>query len=442
MSFFTEIPYVGWLLPFLIVLGVVVFVHEYGHYFAGRMVGIRAEVFSIGFGPQLMAWRDKRGMIWRVGALPLGGYVKFAGDMNPASTAADENAVKQMSANERKGAFHTAALWRRAVTVFAGPAANFLFSIFVFACFAMISGLGVNEPVVGSVSDSGAQHSGLEAGDRVISVNGADVESFSALLGALAESEGKAAPAVVERGGRQIETEIFYTRPARADEIVPGGAAAGAGLKAGDVITAVDGEPVANFEALRRAVSSTGGSMITLDVQRGDEGLIISLTPQMTEIAGPDGEMVSTPLIGVRNLAFGGIEPLRERAGPVEAVAFGADRTWMIITGTFSYLGDMITGRADSSQLGGPVQIARISEQAAEQGLEQLAVTIALLSTSIGLINLFPVPVLDGGHLAFYLIEAVRGRPLRAKWMEIGNSVGFSLLMLLMVFATFNDLMR
>lgn len=208
------------------------------------------------------------------------------------------------------------------------------------------------------------------------------------------------------------------------------------------MITAVDGEPVANFEALRRAVSSTGGSMITLDVQRGDEGLIISLTPQMTEIAGPDGEMVSTPLIGVRNLAFGGIEPLRERAGPVEAVAFGADRTWMIITGTFSYLGDMITGRADSSQLGGPVQIARISEQAAEQGLEQLAVTIALLSTSIGLINLFPVPVLDGGHLAFYLIEAVRGRPLRAKWMEIGNSVGFSLLMLLMVFATFNDLMR
>ncbi|WP_340109167.1 RIP metalloprotease RseP [Pikeienuella sp. HZG-20] len=440
MSYIAEIPYIGWVIPFIVVLGVVVFVHEYGHYIVGRWVGIRADVFSIGFGPELFAWRDKRGMRWRVGALPLGGYVKFAGDMNAASAGADAAALARMSADERKGAFHTAAVWRRALTVLAGPMANFLLSILVFAFIAMLAGREVNEPVIGSVRADANADLGLMAGDRVLAVGGDQVASFTDLLVALSQVEGEPTTARILRDGREATVEIRYRRPARVDEVIPGGAAADAGLKPGDVITAVNGAPTPNFEALRARIADSGGAMLSLDVQRGDEALILSMTPQMVETPGPDGAPVKRPMIGVRNASFGGIAPMFETANPIDALDYGAARTWAIIAGTFDYLGEMISGEADSSQLGGPVQIAKISGQAAEQGFESLALMIALISTSIGLINLFPIPVLDGGHLLFHLLEAVRGKPLRPRWQEIGNGVGFGMIMLLMVFATYNDL--
>lgn len=442
MSYIAEIPYVGWVIPFLVVLGVVVFVHEFGHYIVGRWVGIRAEVFSIGFGPELAAWHDRRGMRWRVGALPLGGYVKFAGDMNVASAGVDREALARMSAEERKGAFHTAAIWRRALTVLAGPMANFVLSILVFATFAMLAGREIDEPVIGSIRADANPELGLMAGDRVIAVDGNYVESFSDLLVELAALEDQRATALVDRGAGEQEIEIFYLRPARVDEVIPGGAAADAGLAPGDVITAVDGEPTPSFESLRTRIAASGGAMLSLDVTRGDEHLILSMTPEMVEMPGPDGATESRPMIGVRNMSFGGIEPVVEPANPVDALTYGAARTWAIISGTMVYLGDMITGAADSSQLGGPIQIAKVSGQAAEQGFESLAMMIALISTSIGLINLFPIPVLDGGHLVFYALEAVRGKPLRARWQEIGNGVGFGMIMLLMVFATYNDLLR
>lgn len=442
MSYIAEIPYVGWVLPFLVVLGVVVFVHEYGHYIVGRWVGIRAEVFSIGFGPELFAWSDRRGMRWRVGALPLGGYVKFAGDMNVASALADEEALARMTPEERAGAFHTAAVWRRALTVIAGPAANFLLSILVFAFFAMLAGRAVNEPVIGAIRADANVEIGLRAGDRVLSIDGNQVETFGEILTELSGVEGRPVTALVDRGAGEEEVSILYLRPARVDEVIPGGAAASAGLKAGDVIEAVNDEPTLNFEALRARVAESGGNALTLDVRRGDERLLLSLTPQMVEMQGPDGVIEMRPMIGVRNDSFGGVEAVVENANPLDALLYGAARTWAIISGTLGYLGDMFAGAADTSQLGGPIQIAKVSGQAAEQGLESLAMMIALISTSIGLINLFPIPVLDGGHLVFYLLEAARGRPLRARWQEIGNGVGFGLIMLIMVFATYNDLLR
>lgn len=441
MSFIAEIPYVGWVLPFLIVLGVVVFVHEYGHYIVGRWVGIRAEVFSIGFGPELASWTDKRGMIWRIGALPLGGYVKFAGDMNAASAGADFAAIERMTDEERAGAFHTAAVWRRALTVLAGPVANFILSILVFAALAMVAGREVNEPVIGSISPEAAAI-GFEAGDRVVSIEGTATESFTDILTALSKVEGREAQAVVDRGAGDRDITIHYIRPARIDEVIPGGAAAEAGLRPGDIVTRVDDIPTPNFETLRDQIIASRGSMMTLDVQRGEEGMILSLTPQMVEVQGAEGEMEQMPMIGVRNSSFGGIMPITESVNPLESLEIGAIRTWAIISGTLGYVGDMISGAADTSQLGGPIQIAKVSGQAAEQGFGSLALMIALISTSIGLINLFPVPVLDGGHLLFYLVEAVRGKPLRARWQEIGNGVGFGMIMLLMVFATYNDLVR
>lgn len=442
MSFIAELPYVGWVLPFLIVLGVVVFVHEYGHYIVGRWVGIRAEVFSIGFGPELYAWTDRQGMRWRVGALPLGGYVKFAGDMNAASAGMDRAAIARMTPEERAGAFHLAAVWRRALTVMAGPAANFLLSIAVFAVVAMLAGREINEPVIGSIRADANADLGLQAGDRVISVEGAYVETFSDLLAELAKVDGIPARAVVDRGAGDIEVDILYLRPARVDEVIPGGAAAEAGLKSGDVIEAVDGEATPNFESLRDLVADSAGRTLMLDIRRGNETLTLALAPQVVEVEAPGGGTERRAMIGVRNDSFGGIEPVVEAANPFDALKHGVARTWAIIAGTLGYVGGMIGGSADASQLGGPIQIAKVSGQAAEQGFGALFMMIALISTSIGLINLFPIPVLDGGHLVFYALEALRGKPVRARWQEIGNGVGFATIMLLMVFATYNDLLR
>ncbi|MEX2520615.1 MAG: RIP metalloprotease RseP [Paracoccaceae bacterium] len=442
MSYIAEIPYVGWVIPFLVVLGVVVFVHEFGHYIVGRWVGIRAEVFSIGFGPELFSWSDRRGMRWRVGALPLGGYVKFAGDMNAASAGVDQVALARMNDEERRGAFHTAAVWRRALTVVAGPMANFLLSILVFTIFAMLAGRELNEPVIGSIRADANTDLGLMAGDRVIAVDGIHVDSFSELLGELAKVDGRPVTALVDRGAGEREIDILYLRPARVDEVIPGGAGASAGLKSGDVILAVNGAPTPNFEALRARVGGAGGEELVLDVDRAGARLQIALTPDIIEVPGVDGGTERRAMIGVRNASFGGVEPIVETANPIDALGYGAARTWSIVTGTLGYVRDMIAGSADSSQLGGPIQIAKVSGQAAEQGIESLAMMIALISTSIGLINLFPVPVLDGGHLVFYLFEAIRGKPVRARWQEIGNGVGFAMIMLLMVFATYNDLLR
>ncbi len=442
MSYIASIPFVGWVLPFLLVLGAVVFIHEYGHYIVGRWVGIRAEVFSIGFGPELFHWIDKRGMRWRVGLLPLGGYVKFAGDMNAASAGADPEAIAAMSAEERAGAFHLAAVWRRALTVLAGPVANFLMSIAVFTVLALLAGREVNEPVVGSIRADANADLGLMAGDRVIAVDGKFVDTFSALLAELDLTDGRVVTALVNRGQGEQEITIRYLNPARIDQVIPGGAAASAGLARGDVITAVNGTPTPNFAVLRDQVLASDGAPLDLTVQRGEQQLSLTMTPQIVEMEAEGGGLEKRPVIGVRNDSFGGIEPKVERANPLDAVQYGVMRTWSIITDTMSYLYRIIAGDADSSALGGPIQIAKVSGQAAEQGIESLVVMIALISTSIGLINLFPVPVLDGGHLVFYALEALRGRPISVKWQEYGNGIGLTMILLLMVFATYNDILR
>ena len=442
MSYIAEIPYVGWVPPFLVVLGVVVFIHEYGHYIVGRWCGIRAEIFSIGFGPELVHWHDKRGMRWRVGALPLGGYVKFAGDRDAASAGVDSEALRTMSAEERAGAFHLAPVWKRALTILAGPFANFLLSILIFAGIAMWQGRDVNEPVIGSIRADAGASIGFEAGDKVVSVGGTYVESFSDLLATLADVEGEETTAIVNRGAGEVEIPIIYRNPARIDEVMPGGAAAWAGLKRGDLIVAVDGVETPRFTDLRDAVLASGGEPLVLTVIRDDETIETELTPVVIDGVNAEGEAEKRPIIGVTNHSFGGIEPKVEAAGPYEALRYGVARTVGIITATLDFVGKLIQGEADARQLGGPIQIANVSDQAAEQGLESLFLMIALISTSIGLINLFPIPVLDGGHLVFYAFEAIRGKPLRERWQEIGNGLGLTLILLLMVFATYNDLLR
>ena len=446
MELLAEIPLIGNVLtvviPFLIVLSVVVFVHEYGHYIVGRWCGIGAEVFSIGFGKRLFSWVDSRGTRWQVAALPLGGYVKFVGDLDPASAGrGDDSGLTDF---ERQAAFHNAALWKRTLTVAAGPVFNFLLSILIFAALVLAIGKPTDQPVIAEISEDAPENIGFQEGDRVVMVDGKPTESFGDVLDHLRRSDAALVPAVVEREGRRIEIMAAHVNPPRIGSVSPGMAAARAGLVPGDLITEIDGKAVHSFYDLQMATTRIEpGEEITVEVRRGGEELQFTFTPEIVERAHPEtGETVPLPTFGIRAASAGGIGPPREGVGPGEALMGGALQTWQIISGTVTFVGDMIFANADTSQLGGPIRIAEISGDKAEEGVESLIWLIATLSTSIGLINLFPIPVLDGGHLMFYAVEAVRGRPLGENWLQVGNAIGLALVLSLMVFATYNDLAR
>ena len=428
-------------LPFLIVLGVVVFVHEYGHYIVGRWCGIHAETFSIGFGPRLFGWVDSRGTRWQVAAIPLGGFVKFVGDMDPAS-GAKSNA--EMSAEEQAVAFHNASVGRRALTVVAGPVANFLLSIVIFAGLAMVIGQSTNAPVIGDVRAHQGGAMNLEAGDRVLRVDGEQVETWADMVVAFQKASGVEIPVVIDRDGERQTVRTVYRNEPIVDQIQPGMPAAQAGMRHGDVIVSVDGTKVSSFHDLRVVTSTLPlNAEIQVVVERDGAEETFRFTPDVVDRAHPEtGENVPQATMGISSLSYGGLSPSREPAGVVDALSYGVRATWGIIVNTLTFLGDMIFTNADTSQLGGPIGIAQVSAAQAEAGIENLISLIALLSTSIGLLNLFPIPILDGGHLVFYAAEAVRGKPLGERWMNAAMGIGLSLVLLLMGFATYNDLSR
>ena len=426
------------LVSFLVVLSVVVFVHEYGHYIVGRWCGIGAEAFSLGFGKELYGWTDRRGTRWKISALPLGGYVKFLGDADAASTVKDREAWAHLSADQKAHSFHDASVGRRALTVLAGPGANFLLSIAVFAAMALAIGAPSDEPVIGRLGEdvNAAFREAVSEGDRIAAVNGRPVSDFAAMTEALLDAEGRPVTLTIEDpegGSRTVETA--FRPPARVDGTTPEGPAASAGLRPGDVIVAVDGEPVGGFPGLQRAVEASGDAPLVLTVRRGGERFEAAVAPEMVETQ--DG---TRPVIGIRK-QLTELGPEQEGLGPIAALSYGVERTWGVVSLSLGGIWDVVSGaQAAEEVLGGPVRIAALSGQAAEAGGGTFIALIAVLSTSIGLINLFPIPVLDGGHLVFYAVEAAQGRPLRERWQELGNRIGFALVIALMLFATFNDI--
>ncbi|MFO7296866.1 MAG: RIP metalloprotease RseP [Proteobacteria bacterium] len=358
------------LLPFLFVLTVVVFIHELGHFLVARWCGVNVRAFSIGFGPEIAGFYDRHGTRWRIAWIPLGGYVKFMDDENAAS-AGPSARLEEMTPEERAGAFHAKPLWQRAAIVAAGPIANFLLAIVIFAL--MFSLIGVRS-----------------------------------------------------------------TAP-RVDEVVPNSPAAVAGFMPGDVILEIDGEPVESFNDVLRTVSTSPGRELTFKVDRGGAILNLRATPERQEIQDSLGGTIVRGIIGIRRVTTPDSMELR-KAGPLEALWLGVRETNFIITSTLSYIGDVIIGRQSADQLGGPIRIAEVSGQVAKIGPEALLNLIAVISVSIGLINLFPIPLLDGGHLLFYAIEALRRKPLSEKTQEIGFRIGLAVVLMLMVFATWNDI--
>ncbi|MEM1315770.1 MAG: RIP metalloprotease RseP, partial [Pseudomonadota bacterium] len=421
------------IVPFIVVLGVVVFVHEYGHYIVARWCGIHSQVFSIGFGKELFGWTDKRGTRWRIAPIPLGGYVKFLGDGDAASARADDKQLATLDEADRARSFPGAALWKRAATVAAGPAFNFVLSIVIYAGLAIGIGVGSDEPVIGEVATSAEDRLPFQEGDRILAVEGVEIAVFGDILRAY-ETASDARPGLAEYAvtvEREGATQTVVTGPLVAPEV--GGVAAGgpaekAGLLPGDVLVAANGTDLASFRDLQRIVEASEGASVALTVQTpGEEAREVTLEPMVSAARARDGGTEVRPLIGVTAMPM--IQPHAETPGPLRAVGVGVERTFGVIDSSLTYIGAIIGGRADSSSLGGPIRIASLSGDAAGAGIVAFLGMIALISASIGMLNLFPVPVLDGGHLMFYALEAIRGKPLGERLQEYATGVGLALVL-------------
>jgi regulator of sigma E protease len=361
--------FVTYVVPFLIVLTVLVFVHELGHYWVARRNGVRIEVFSIGFGSELFGWTDRAGTRWKFSAIPLGGYVKMYGDADPASAPGE--GLAEMTPDQRAISFHHKRVGQRAAIVAAGPAANFLFAIVVFALLYVFVGQPFTPAEVGSVlPGSAAERAGIEPGDRIVRINGEEIERFEDIL-RIVQINLDTGPLdiVVERGGREVEIRATPTIEVSADRL---------------------------GRETRRALLGIGRS---------------------------------------------GIE-IRQH-GPIEAVWRATQETWNQTIGTLRAMGQIITGRRSTAELGGPFRIGEMAGEVTKAGgVIALILFMCVLSINLGLINLFPVPMLDGGHLLFYAAEVVRGRPLSLRAQEYGFRIGLVLVLSLMLFATWNDLVH
>lgn len=430
---------------FVVALSVIVAIHEFGHYIVGRWSGIHAEVFSIGFGPVLWSRLDRRGTKWQIAALPFGGYVKFLGDADAAS-GKDGEAMAEIAQADDPAALrrtmHGAPLWARSATVAAGPVFNFVMSILIFAAIFMARGVPSDPLAVGELRPLPGGAYQLAIGDEVLAIGGLDTP---------ASGDGAAWDAFIEalprqpvlrydirRDGQEMRVDGPFLYPAIVTQVAPRSAAMDIGMKAGDVITGIDGTPIFAFDQLKSRVEASDGKALNLEVWRAGEMLEFALVPRRTDEPQPEGGFVNNWRIGiVGGMAF---DLATTSANPFEALSDAAGQTLRIVQGSLSGLWSMITGAISSCNIAGPLGIAETSGAMASQGAQSFIWFIAVLSTAVGLLNLFPIPALDGGHLVFYAYEAVAGKPPSDKALKVLMTGGIVLILSLMVFALSNDL--
>ncbi|UMA66542.1 RIP metalloprotease RseP [Roseivivax marinus] len=443
MDIVTLLPQFGgliWtLLAFTFALSVIVAIHEYGHYIVGRWSGIDADVFSLGFGPVLFSRVDKRGTRWQFALLPLGGYVKFKGDANP-SGGTDEEAIQGLTAAERRRTMSGAPLWARSATVAAGPVFNFVLSIIVFTAIFMARGVTSEPLTVGEIYDLPSQQE-LQAGDEIVAIAGEPLPpfedaGFDEYLDSLPVQE--TLEYTIIRDGTEMVVQGPYVHVPLATQVLPLSAASEAGLEPGDVILGIDGRDIVDFGELRQAVEGSEGAPVDLSVWRDGDTLDLTLEPRRVDEPQPGGAFRTVYRIGIAGGLF--FDPATETPSPVDAFTAGVGQTGEIIRGSLSGLWHMLTGAISTCNLSGPIGIAETSGAMASQGTQSFIWFIAVLSTAVGLLNLFPVPVLDGGHLCFHAYEALRGRPPSDRALKVLMSIGVTLVLGLMVFALTNDI--
>jgi regulator of sigma E protease len=428
---------------FVLALSIIVTVHEYGHYIVGRWSGIHAEVFSLGFGPVLWSRHDRRGTKWQIAVLPLGGYVKFLGDADAASAGKDEGFLEHVVHAEREKELRRsmlgAPLWARAATVAAGPLFNFIMSILIFAAFFMIQGVRIEPVTVGALANLPVAEANLRPGDVIVAIDGRPTPDEEAFYKVLDEIE--VAPMVdftVLRDGTETRQSAPWPVPNLIASLQPGSAAIDAGLEVGDVIVALDDKPLVSFRELLEVVKASDGRPLKLGVWRDGDTFDVTLQPRRMDVPSADGGFETRWLIGItRGLAF---EPATEALGPVAAVTDGARQVVFLMRTSLSGLWHMITGAISSCNLRGPLGIAETSGDMASQGVGSFIWFVAVLSTAVGLLNLFPIPVLDGGHLVFHAYEAIVRRPPSERALKAMMGTGLVLILALMVFALSNDL--
>jgi regulator of sigma E protease len=358
--------FIHYTFSFLVIISVIVFVHEYGHFLVARLCGVRVDSFSIGFGPEVFGWNDRRGTRWKVSIFPLGGYVKMFGDETAASTP-DSRKLRKMSAKEKKVAFQFKPLGQKAAIVSAGPITNFIFAVFVLAGLFMTYGRPESLPQIGAiVNDSAAQEAGLQVGDLFVEL---------------------------------------------------------------------DGSKVVRFEDIRRIVSISPDTPLRYTIEREGKRIQGTITPKLTDVTDVFGNPVKVGIIGISPSKVGYVT-----MGVGRSLVASVEETWNISAATLKAVGQMLTGKRSTDELSGILRIAKFSGQSTEQGLGTVLWFMAMLSINLGLINLFPIPMLDGGHLMYYAIEAASGKPLAEKVQEYGFRVGLVILVALMIFATFNDI--
>ena len=361
----------GSIVPFVFVLSIVIFFHEFGHFIVGRLCGVKVDAFSLGFGPELFAFTDRSGTRWRLGLLPLGGYVKFHGDANGASMS-DAESIAAMPASERAVTFFTQKVWKRAAIVAAGPIANFILAIVIFTGIYYVHGRGILIPQI--------------------------------------------------------------------DKVAVASAAEAAGFAPGDMVISIDGTKIDSFEDMQRVVQTSSDRPLAFVIDRKGKEITLVATPRRREIKTPFGK-TRTGVLGVEANASPANWHI-QHYGIIDSVRLASGETWFIIEQTGSYVGGLFTGRELTDQLSGPIRIAEVSGEMAKIGFAALLNLAAVLSISIGILNLVPIPLLDGGHLFYYAIEAVRGRALNEKIQQLGFKIGLTLVAGLMILATYNDILR
>ena len=444
------------LISFVVVIGVLIMIHEFGHFLVARLCGVGVERFSIGFGPVLLRWRGKE-TEYCLSAVPMGGYVKMLGEESPLEGS------DGAAAFDPQKSFAFKPLWARFLIVFAGPGMNFVLAAIIFTIALATLGRPVWPPLIGRVAEDGpAAAAGLQTADMVVSVDGGKVAYWEDLEQAIAESRGRTLALTVRRDGverslsvtprRTVVRDPIFREAREAWEIgasaqltpqigsvTPGAPAEKAGLRVGDLVRAVAGQPVYSPDEMMQTIQRRAHQTFDMTVERDGRPLAIAVTAAGVRERGPSGQEMEIGRIGVGIVT----KVVRyETYTPLAAVWYGIVKTWDMTALTAKGLWKIVSRQIDSSNIGGPIQIAAEAGRQAKEGVASLALFTAIISVNLALLNLLPVPMLDGGHLFFFVIEAIMGRPLSLRKREAAQQFGFVLLMLLMVYALYNDLVR